>query len=57
MNRDPPRYDVDFNLDSGLVGVGVGVDGQLKKWRKSVPWKWARERKEVSAVGIKRCLE
>ena len=24
MNLDPPRYGVDFSLDSGLVGVGAG---------------------------------
>jgi hypothetical protein len=44
VNFDPPRYGVDFNVDSGWVGVGVGidegeddgVDDELKKWKKSV---------------------
>ena len=35
MNFDPPWYGVDFSFDSGVVGVGVGVDvgvdDELKK--------------------------
>lgn len=31
MNFDPPRYGVDFSLDSGLVGVGAGAGDEPKK--------------------------
>jgi len=36
VSFDPPKYDVDFSLDNGLVGVGVvvvgvAVDDELKK--------------------------
>lgn len=31
MSLGPPRYDVDFSLDMGLVGIGAGVDDDVKK--------------------------
>ena len=31
MNFDPPKYGVDFSLDSGLVGIGAAGAGDEPK--------------------------
>lgn len=43
----------------GVEGEGkwVGAGGAARRWEKRVAWKWVRERRDVRAVGRRRCVE